>query len=220
MTPGWGRRDVLGVASAAVAGSVAGCGYRPARGDLRWRTKSRYDETIVVGDAVLGVDWRREERVVEGGDWGQDVEYVAYSAVGQVRTDRDLDLDGVAAGTTVGEDAMYFQTFPDPDPDERDEDDRVTREDAESWSIVRVTPAFDVTDDPPPTPVEDPYELPPAVEHVTHDLGAREPVAVAVGGERVYGALYVEPSAATLVVRCRPLCEPVSLDAIDVTGPT
>lgn len=102
----WSRRRLL--AAAASAGTVAGCGYRPGRGDTLWKHETRARDhrprLHVVGDVVVGAyewvpDWESEEAFGTGG-------LVAYDRrTGNVRWERRYRegnvLDSLDDGTGV-----------------------------------------------------------------------------------------------------------------------
>lgn len=88
MTPNPSRRRFLSLASLATAGTVglAGCGYRPGGGDVRWEvnvgTGGYQPDDVLAGDdgtlftvnrSSRGFDWDAEE-------WGQYADLTAYDA--------------------------------------------------------------------------------------------------------------------------------------------
>lgn len=203
------------MASVAVAGSVAGCGYRPARGDVRWRTPKRYDDVFLFDDAILGTDWRKEVRVLEpnndpgattvpiedvtgdldGGDDMGSWDYYDRTHVGTIRAERGVELDGIAAFARCTGDALYLHTYPDTNPDRVDEWDKHPRgdppEDASTFSLVKATPTVTLEERvPTATERSDGYgaEPPTTVDTTATTVGSNELVDVAVGGDRAYTA--------------------------------
>lgn len=109
MTPNPSRRRFLSLAALATAGlgTLAGCGYRPGGGDIRWETgigTGSYmpDDVLAADDGETlftvnrssrGFDWETEE-------WGRYGDLAAYDAEsGDVRGEEETrPVEGVAVG--------------------------------------------------------------------------------------------------------------------------
>lgn len=101
------RRFLVGVGTAATAGGLAGCGYRPGGGDIRWRADGDFatfptralDVTdglvVTVADSTTSFDIEREE-------WIHGGEVTAYSTADGSRVWSDR-LDGELSCHTVGD---------------------------------------------------------------------------------------------------------------------
>lgn len=106
---GVSRRRLLALAGAAGIGALAGCGYRPGGGDVRWETDAggglyRADDLLATGGTVFtvarsvhGFDWDTEE-------WGDSGYVTAYDAASGLKLWQHQ-------GPPVGESATYRETL-------------------------------------------------------------------------------------------------------------
>ncbi|WP_135828238.1 outer membrane protein assembly factor BamB family protein [Halorussus halobius] len=104
------RRGLLALATAGLAG-LAGCGYRPGGGDVRWEIETGTgpyspDDLLVVGDRLVTVNRSRRGFDFEAETWGESAEIAAYdAATGRERWAASAPPCGRPA---VGDDSLYL----------------------------------------------------------------------------------------------------------------
>lgn len=99
------RRRVLSLVGSGVAGALAGCGYRPGGGDVRWRTDrasgvAQASEVGVAGGRLFAVD-----RSIRGYDFDTDTWYTR-GEVTAYRTDGAMEYWEATVESTLSAQAV------------------------------------------------------------------------------------------------------------------